>query len=144
MAITININESVKFKLNDYGKDIYYHQFDETNRKAGREVIKPQFPRTDVDGFSEMQLWCFMELYGPYTGMTQKNYLDNLNIVYEPEPEAEWVHTADEDYAGGGKTTCSACNYSFSDKAYHEVKEFDYCPHCGKKMLKPAKQMIQV
>ena len=32
MEIKINLNETVKVKLTDYGKDVYYHQFDDYGR----------------------------------------------------------------------------------------------------------------
>ena len=83
----INLNERVKVALTDYGKDIYYHQFDEFNRHLGREVCKPSFPRVDEDGYTEFQLWAFIELYGPYIGIAKKNVIEPLEIVYEGESE---------------------------------------------------------
>lgn len=32
MEVKINLNQWVKFKLTDYGKNIYYHRFDELNK----------------------------------------------------------------------------------------------------------------
>ena len=45
-----------------------------------------------------------------------------------------WTHVLDPDYCGGGYTECSACGWRLSDGAYHEVYEFQYCPHCGARM----------
>ena len=70
--IRINLNEPIKVKLTDWGKEIYYHQYDRTNRIAGREICKPEFPKEDENGYTEFQLWCFMELY-----------IEPLEIVYE-------------------------------------------------------------
>ena len=64
--IKVNLNEPVKFKLTDKGKDIYYHRFDELNDRAGYEMIKPSYPKEDKDDYTTMQLWSFMNLYGPY------------------------------------------------------------------------------
>jgi hypothetical protein len=36
--VIINLNEVVKVKLTDLGKDIYYHQFAELNRRYGSIV----------------------------------------------------------------------------------------------------------
>lgn len=81
--IRINLNEPIKVKLTDWGKEIYYHQYDRTNQIVGREVCKPSFPKEDENGYTEFQLWCFMELYGEYTGMTMQNVIEPLEIVYE-------------------------------------------------------------
>ena len=81
--IRINLNEPIKVKLTDWGKEIYYHQYDRTNRIAGREICKPKFPKEDENGYTEFQLWCFIELYGEHMGMTLPNVIEPLEIVYE-------------------------------------------------------------
>ncbi len=81
--IRINLNELIKVKLTDWGKEIYYHQYDRTNQIAGREICKPRFPREDENGYTEFQLWCFIELYGMHMGMTLPNVIEPLEIVYE-------------------------------------------------------------
>lgn len=81
--IRINLNEPIKVKLTDWGKEIYYHQYDRTNQIAGREICKPRFPREDENGYTEFQLWCFIELYGEHMGMTLPNVIEPLEIVYE-------------------------------------------------------------
>ena len=81
--IRINLNESIKVKLTDLGKEIYYHQYDRTNQIAGREICKPKFPKEDENGYTEFQLWCFIELYGEHMGMAMPNVIKPLEIVYE-------------------------------------------------------------
>ena len=81
--IRINLNEPIKAKLTDWGKEIYYHQYDRTNQIVGREICKPKFPKEDENGYTEFQLWCFMELYGMHMGMTLPNVIKPLEIVYE-------------------------------------------------------------
>ena len=81
--IRINLNEPIKVKLTDWGKEIYYHQHDRINQIAGREICKPMFPREDENGYTEFQLWCFIELYGMHMGMTLPNVIEPLEIVYE-------------------------------------------------------------
>ena len=81
--IRINLNEPIKVKLTDWGKEIYYHQYDRTNQIAGREICKPMFPREDENGYTEFQLWCFIELYGTHIGVTLPNVIKPLEIVYE-------------------------------------------------------------
>ena len=81
--IRINLNEPIKVKLTDWGKEIYYHQYDRTNQIAGTEICKPRFPKEDENGYTEFQLWCFIELYGEHIGMTMPNVIEPLEIVYE-------------------------------------------------------------
>ena len=81
--IRINLNEPIKVKLTDWGKEIYYHQYDRINQIAGREVCKPSFPKEDKNGYTEFQLWCFMELYGEYIGMALPNVIKPIEIVYK-------------------------------------------------------------
>ena len=78
----INLNEIVKVKLTPYGAEIYYKQFDEVNKQCGREICKPHMPRIDKDGYTEFQLWHFIELYGQHIGMCKPNVIEPLDIVY--------------------------------------------------------------
>lgn len=64
-----NINYMVKVRLTDYGKDIYYHQYDELNDKFNKQIIKPTLPKVDENGYTSFQLWNLMEIYGPYMRM---------------------------------------------------------------------------
>ena len=81
--VRINLNELIKVKLTDWGKEIYYHQYDRTNQIVGRKVCKPMFPKEDENGYTEFQLWCFIELYGEHMGMSLPNVIEALEIIYE-------------------------------------------------------------
>ena len=81
--VRINLNELIKVKLTDWGKEIYYHQYDRTNQIVGRKVCKPMFPKEDENGYTEFQLWYFIELYGEHMGMTLPNVIEPLEIVCE-------------------------------------------------------------
>ena len=88
MEIKINLNETVKVKLTDYGKDVYYHQFDDLNKriiKNGGKPIEPHFPKEDENGYCEMQLWGLMDLYGNYMSMGPQNVFKPFQIIYECE-----------------------------------------------------------
>ena len=85
--IRINLNEYIEVKLTDHGKDIFYHQFDELNERAGREVIKPEYPKENKYGYTSFQLWQFIELYGPYIGMCKKEVIEPLELLYEEEKQ---------------------------------------------------------
>lgn len=82
----LNLNQHVKVKLTDLGKDIYYHQYDsliEVMKARGVNTITPSYPPVDKDGYSTMQLWCFIELYGPHIGMCKPNVIEDLYIYID-------------------------------------------------------------
>lgn len=82
----LNLNCIIKVKLTDYGKDIFYHQYDELNRyikKSCGNPIKPRFPDVDSEGFSKFQLWDFMHVYGEYMMMAAPEVIKPLNIYIE-------------------------------------------------------------
>lgn len=77
----INLNDNVKVKLTPYGAEIYYHQFDETNKQARRTVIEPYMPEIDKDGYTQFQLHHFVNLYGEHIRMGNKNVIEPLDII---------------------------------------------------------------
>ena len=81
--VRINLNEVVKVKLTDLGKDIYYHRFDKLNKRCGKIVCKPSFPKEDAKGYTKFQLWDFMETYGEHLGIAKPTVINPLEIVYE-------------------------------------------------------------
>ena len=81
--IKINLNEVIKVKLTDLGKEIYYHQYDELNARLGIVICKPTFPKVDSEGYTHFQLWNFMEIYGKHIGMGLSNVIEPLEIIYE-------------------------------------------------------------
>lgn len=92
MEIRINLNDFVKFKLTDHGKDIFYHRFDVTNdwiARRGGNPIEPRMPEVDSNGYSKMQLWDFMTLFGPYMQLGQKECVQPFEIVYDLEEKDE-------------------------------------------------------
>ena len=85
--VKINLNELVKVKLTDLGKDIYYHQYDELNARLGRVIYEPTFPEEDDKGYTYFQLWNFIEIYSKYIGISKPNVIEPLEIIYEPPKE---------------------------------------------------------
>lgn len=83
----INLNEYIKVKLTDLGKDIYYHRFDALNDYYGREVLKPIFPEEDENGYTKFHLWEFIELYGEHIGMAKPQVIYPFEIIYEDDKE---------------------------------------------------------
>lgn len=79
----INLNDMIKVKLTDYGRDIYYHQYDCLDGVVPYNPHK--YPEVDEDGYTRMQLWSFIELYGPHISMTQPKVIDPIEIIIEEE-----------------------------------------------------------
>lgn len=83
----INLNDTIKVKLTPLGADIYYRQYDdfieqmkrENNHKV-LETVKPRMPRIDKDGFTEIQFWHFIQLYGEYTGIAKQDVIEGCSI----------------------------------------------------------------
>ena len=84
--VKLNWNTKVKVKLTNYGKDIYFHQYDHLIEQGAS--ISPVYPDEDERGFTSFQLWEFMNLYGPYIYMTNKPVVKDLNF-YIPEDKVE-------------------------------------------------------
>lgn len=78
----INLNERIKVKLTDYGKEIYYHRLDDVFRQTGLSVFKPEFPKTDEEGYTTFQFWDFIHIYGNYIDMGLPAVIKPLEIVY--------------------------------------------------------------
>lgn len=142
-ANKININEYVKVKLTDYGKEIFYHQYDDLNKFYGKEIIKPSYPTVDSDGYTSFQLWCFINLYGRYIDMGVQNVIEPLEIVFESaEKTAEWIKQKSGDELFPEEIVCSKCYHSNSHLDFDEHNnpigkvflESKYCPNCGAKM----------
>ena len=132
----LNLNDNIKVKLTEHGKDIYYHQYDRTNAFLGRELCKPSYPKVDEDGYTTFQLWCFMELYGVHMGMTLPNVIEPLDIVFdtpiiEERKTGKWIFH--EPFDCGRKNCnpcieCSCCRTWFGADCYAKT---NFCPNCG-------------
>ncbi len=84
--MTINLNEFVKVKLKDHGKAIFYHQFDDLNmfiNVQGGKTIEPRMPEVDADGYTSIQLWELMKIFGPHIGMGMPTPFENNAVVIE-------------------------------------------------------------
>lgn len=84
----INLNSTVKVKLNDRGKDIYYLRFDDLNRfikSRGAKPLDPRYPVVDEEGFSTFQLWDFIHIYGAYMTPGAPTVTKDLNIYIDDE-----------------------------------------------------------
>lgn len=84
---SLNLNSIIKVKLTPKGTDIFYHQYDKFNEKfnlSDNLQLKPLMPPIDKDGYTEFQLWRFIDLYGNHFKMgTQEQPIQDLNIYIE-------------------------------------------------------------
>lgn len=82
----LNMNDFVKVKLNNRGKIIFYHQFDNLNlfvKVHGGKPIEPPTLEVDTDGYTSIQLWELMKIFGPHIGMGMPVPFENNAIVIE-------------------------------------------------------------
>ena len=86
-AIRLNLNEVIKVRLTDLGRDIFYHQYDKINQRCGKIICNPVLPDEDKEGYVTFQLWHFMSIYGDYIGMGKPNVIDPIEIIYELSAE---------------------------------------------------------
>lgn len=84
---SMNLNENIKVRLTDFGKDIYYHQYDKLNNRKGRVVCEPRMPKVDADGYTKFQLWEFMRVYGKYMHIGTKEVIKPLQIFSAEEDD---------------------------------------------------------
>lgn len=83
----LNLNDCVRFKLNPRGAEIFYNQYDELNKelkaRGASNLLEPYMPSIDSKGFTEMQLWRFMELFGSHIGIGKPNVIEELNLYID-------------------------------------------------------------
>lgn len=73
----INLNNHIKVKLTAEGKEIYRRQFDEVNPKYWPSTTEPE---VDEDGYTSMQLWVFMNLYGSHLSPGLPQIVERMEI----------------------------------------------------------------
>ena len=91
MKALINLNDVVKVKLTDYGKDVFRHQHDDLNEyltRKGKKSFGLSEPVDDEEGYTEMQLWHFMQVFGEHIGMAKENVIMPITLI---DTEAEIV-----------------------------------------------------
>lgn len=61
--------------------------------------------------------------------------MDAPSVQIDIEPKrGRWISKKSADWAGGGATFCSCCDYGYSWIEFFEVENFNYCPNCGARM----------
>lgn len=64
----ININDYVKVKLTDRGREILKTQHEDLRKQCPFLSEEPSY-KTDEDGWSQFQMWDLMVKFGPYIFM---------------------------------------------------------------------------
>lgn len=77
---TLNLNDIIRVKFTDYGKDIYYHRHDDLIDRGVH--LKRNYPTIDDDGYSAMQLHHFMNVFGPHLKIGIGNLIIKDNDIY--------------------------------------------------------------
>ena len=92
----VNLNDNVRVKLNDAGREIHKIRHDELyDYIESRGVPSPTYerlkyrpPKEDSDGWSEWQLWDLMSLYGPHITLgAALPFETTIEIAKPPYPE---------------------------------------------------------
>lgn len=79
-----NINDSVKVKLNDRGREILKQQHELLFKDIPRYKFTP--PREDAEGWSKWQMWDLMQTFGPHISLGSK-------VPFETEIEIVTMET---------------------------------------------------
>ena len=84
----LNLNSTIGFRLNDRGKDIYYHKYDDLNEyivSQGGEPLERRYPDVDENGISWFQLWQFIDIFGNHMGLGKPEFWKELSIYIKEE-----------------------------------------------------------
>lgn len=92
-----NINNYVKVKLTDYGRQLYFQWWEDLNKKLNMR-IEPKYPVEDEDGYFKDSLWSLMEVFGRHFHMGGKlPFATNIEFYDEDlqkeKPEALEAHS---------------------------------------------------
>ena len=84
----LNLNSTIGFRLNDRGKDIYYHKDDKLNEyivSRGGKPLERQYPDVDENCISWFQIWQFMDIFGNHIGLGKPEFWKELSIYIKEE-----------------------------------------------------------
>ena len=80
LAIKVNTNEVVRVRLTDLGKRILQHRA-EIFKLVNPKFEPEEFPE-DSDGYTEIQLWTLMNIFGQYLNIATNPPFDtNIEII---------------------------------------------------------------
>ena len=73
IKMEFNVNENVKVRLTESGKKIYL-----------KEHLS-SLPEVDSEGYTQMQLWEVMNVFGPHLSLGMHEMAIETNILFEME-----------------------------------------------------------
>lgn len=76
-----NVNDYIKVKLTDLGKEIYKHYDDEFLKIFPH--LKPIPLDIDEEGYCKFQLWRFMNIFGEHFGNGFPLVIESNTIMFE-------------------------------------------------------------
>ena len=79
--IKVNINDVIKVKLTDLGKEIVQKNFDELRAWYPTIPLQTIYP-IDDDGYTEFQLWTFMSMFGEHLYNGAPQIIENNEIIF--------------------------------------------------------------
>ena len=65
-----NINDNIKLKITQRGRDILRYNHQELSSRLVHPLAPYKEPIEDSEGYITMQLWTVMHTFGPYMSMT--------------------------------------------------------------------------
>ena len=79
----INLNDKIKVKLTALGVQIHFNHYNKVNTDYKRQIIKLQNcrPVIDEEGYTEYQLWEFMNIFGNYLYNGAENVILPIEIL---------------------------------------------------------------
>lgn len=89
----MNLNDRVKFKLTEYGKELLADSIKKDNELIehvlGHEKANKTLPTPDINGEYSMQLWELFPIFGNkiHQGLKQIFINNELRIIYEKQGE---------------------------------------------------------
>lgn len=78
--ITIHLNDMIKVRLTERGKDLYYHRHDDLIEAGVFKEDQREMPAVDYEGKTEFQLWDFISLYGQHIGLGIESIIQPMII----------------------------------------------------------------
>ena len=79
----INLNNKVKVKLTSLGVKIHFDHYNKVNEEYQKQIVKMTYcmPVIDEEGYTEYQLWEFMNIFGNHLYNGSENVIFPIEIM---------------------------------------------------------------
>ena len=82
--VRFNINDEIKVKLTDKGKELLAKEIAEGNKVAGLDPgFVPSDYQEDEEGYIYPRIWNFMRIFGSHFFNGGPCYIENNEIIFE-------------------------------------------------------------